>query len=259
MTKIIDTHSHLYSRKFSQDIDQVIQRSKEILSAIYLPNIDMESVEAMHALTAKDPDFFFPMMGLHPCSVKPDFEDVLQKMYNLLETNTYHGIGETGIDLYWDKTYFEQQKEALQIQIEWAKARNLPIILHCRNSLDHVIDQISASHDENLRGIFHCFDGTAAQAYRIAEMGTFKLGIGGIVTYRKDVQTMIKEVDLKHIVLETDSPYLPPEPHRKDKPRRNESSYTKYVAAKLAELYGISYDEVATITNENVRMVFGVG
>ncbi len=251
MIKLIDTHSHLYSKKFQPDLDEVIGRAKEVLSAIYLPNIDMESVNPMHALTEKDPDFFFPMMGLHPCSVNLEFEKVLAKMEGLLNQHTYYGIGETGIDLYWDKTYFEQQKEALQIQIQWAKAHRLPLILHCRNSMDHVIEQISANHDEHLFGIFHCFDGSLDQARQITELETFKLGIGGIVTYRKEVQEMIGQVDLQHIVLETDSPYLPPAPHRKDKPRRNESSYTKYIAAKLAELHASSYEEVAKITNEN--------
>jgi len=256
--KLIDTHAHLYSSKFQHDQDAVIERAKAVLSAVVLPNIDLESVGPMLDLAGRDPAFFFPTMGLHPCSVDGDFEKVLAKMEALLAAGSYYGIGETGIDLYWDKTWFEQQKEALKIQIDWAKAHRLPIILHCRNSMDHVIELIEAHQDERLSGIFHCFDGSLQQARRIMALGSFKLGIGGIVTYRKDVQEVVRELPLACMVLETDSPYLPPEPHRKDKPRRNESSYTRYVAAKLAELHQSTYEEVARITNENARALFGV-
>ncbi len=258
MNKIIDTHSHLYSSKFSPDLDEVIHRAKNVLSAVFLPNIDIDSIEPMHQLTAKAPDFFFPMMGLHPTSVKPDFEATLQEIKSYLDdpSHTYYGIGETGLDLYWDKSTLAIQQEALRIQIEWAKERQLPIILHARNAIDETFEMIAARHDERLTGIFHCFDGDIAQFEKIKALGTFKVGIGGIVTYRKDVQAMVSEVDLDYIVLETDSPYLPPEPHRKDKPRRNESSYTRYVAEKVAELQGITYDEVAAVTNQNALEVF---
>jgi TatD DNase family protein len=256
--KIIDTHSHLYSNKFDQDIDEVISRAKEVLEAVYLPNIDLDSVQPMHDLCEKDSNFFRPAMGLHPSSVKDDFEAVLEKLKMNFDNSgyTYHGIGETGIDLYWDQSTLDIQRQSLAIQIGWAKERSLPIILHARDAIDETIEMIEKHHDASLSGVFHCFDGNIGQVKRIQNLGNFKIGIGGIVTYRKDVQAMVTEADLDLIILETDSPYLPPDPHRKDKPRRNESSYTKYVAAKIAELKGMSYDEVAEVTNGNAKSLF---
>ncbi|MEM6348078.1 MAG: TatD family hydrolase [Bacteroidota bacterium] len=256
--KLIDTHSHLYSSKFNRDQAEVIARAKEVLEAVYLPNIDLASIEAVLNLTAQSPDFFLPMMGLHPCSVQENYESVLAQMKQHLDDEAikYVGIGETGLDLYWDKTTLELQQAALQVQIEWAKDYDLPIILHARAAVDETIEMIAKNHDQSLRGIFHCFDGTIEQAQQILEFGNFKLGIGGIVTYRKDVQAVVAQVPLSSIVLETDSPYLPPEPHRKDKPRRNESSYTKYVGQKVAELFDTSYEAVAEQTAHNVQEVF---
>lgn len=254
--KLTDTHSHLYSRKFEQDQNEVISRAKAVNEAVFLPNIDTESIEAVHALTDLAKDFFFPMMGLHPCHVKEDFEQQLTVMEEWLDKGdyTYFGIGETGLDLYWDKTTLDIQREALQIQIEWAKKRQLPIILHARNAIDETIEMIEKNHDKSLWGIFHCFDGTAEQAKRIVSLGNFKLGIGGIVTYKKSVlPTVLAEIGPDHLVIETDSPYLPPEPHRG---KRNESSYTQYVAAKLAETFDTSVEEIARITGKNVREVF---
>lgn len=256
--KIIDTHSHLYLGKFHRDLDEVIARAQEVLEAVFLPNIDLESIPAMLELSQKVPSFFFPMMGLHPSDVKEGWEAVLEQMKAELDKGEveYVGIGETGIDLYWDKSTFDQQKESLIEQIKWAKSYALPIILHAREAIDETADIIEAHLDENLKGIFHCFDGTIAQSERIQSFGTFKMGIGGILTYRKDVMETVSQTPLEYLVLETDSPYLPPVPHRKDKPRRNESSYTKYVAQKLAELKGISYDKVATVTNGNAYKLF---
>jgi TatD DNase family protein len=258
MKKIIDTHSHLYSNKFSKDQDEVIQRAQEVLEAVFLPNIDEASIGPMLELTQKAPGFFRPMMGLHPCSVGEDYHEVLEKFETYLRENReqYVGVGETGIDLYWDKSTFDRQKAALNIQIEWAKKYELPIILHARDAIDETLEIIEAAHDEKLSGIFHCFDGTIDQARRVMALGNFYIGIGGIVTYRKDVQAMVKEIDLDYLLLETDSPYLPPEPFRKSKNRRNESSYTRYVAEKIAELHSLSYDEVAELTNRNALRVF---
>ncbi|MEL6134380.1 MAG: TatD family hydrolase, partial [Bacteroidota bacterium] len=252
MTSIIDTHAHLYSQKFDQDVEAVIGRAKEVLKAVFLPNINRESVGPMHELVSRDPAFFYPMMGLHPSDVKENWEDELAYLKRLLDNpqHTYYGIGETGIDLYWDKSTFEWQKAALISQIKWAKEKHLPIILHAREAIDETAGIIEAHLDEGLKGIFHCFDGNQAQAERIMSFQTFKLGIGGIVTYRKDVQATVKDIPLEYLVLETDSPYLPPVPHRKDKPRRNESSYTKYVATQIASLQGVTYEEVASVTNE---------
>ncbi|MCI4670879.1 MAG: TatD family hydrolase [Bacteroidia bacterium] len=256
--KIIDTHSHLYSEKFNKDLPEVIARAQEVLEAVFLPNIDLKSIPSMLALTEKAPDFFFPMMGLHPCDVKEGWEKTLEEMKAEIEKGEvkYVGIGETGIDLYWDKSTLELQKEALIEQIKWAKEYNLPIILHARDAIDETADIIESHLDENLKGIFHCFDGTIAQSERIQSFKSFKMGIGGILTYRKDVMETASKTPLEFLVLETDSPYLPPVPHRKDKPRRNESSYTKYVASKLAELKAVTYEDIAGVTNKNALSLF---
>jgi TatD DNase family protein len=210
----------------------------------------------MHALQDQAPAFFFPMMGLHPCSVKPGFEEVLEKMETALQQTKYYGIGETGIDLHWDVTYLDLQKISLQIQIDWAKKYHLPIILHARNSLDIVIDMIEKNADDSLRGIFHCFGGTLEQASRIAAIPHFKMGIGGVITYKKaGLFELLPEIDIQKLVLETDSPYLPPVPYRG---KRNESSYTTIIAQQLAEAKSISLREVAEITNKNTKEVFGL-
>lgn len=256
MTKFIDTHSHLYSRKFDHDQAAVIARAQEVLHAVFLPNIDLESVDAMHALTDKAPGFFFPMMGLHPCDVKEDFEAQLARMEALLDKGEYQyvGIGETGIDLYWDKTTLDIQVEALKIQVEWAKKRKLPVILHSRNATDETLDVIEAHHDENLTGIFHCFGGTVEQARRVSALGNFAMGIGGVVTFKNGgLAELLADVDIHDLVLETDSPYLSPVPFRG---KRNESSYTKYVAEKLVDVYDLPLSEIARITNENAQNIF---
>ncbi len=261
MLKFIDTHSHLYLSQFDSDKDEVIQRAQKVLNAVYLPNIDMESIPSMMNLHELNKEFFFPMMGLHPCSVEDDFEKTLEKMEEiLLEGNrdgqkTFFGIGETGLDMYWDKTKLEIQKKALKTQIYWAKKYNLPIILHCREALDMVIEMIEAEALAELRGIFHCFDGTLEQAKRIAAIPGFKIGIGGVITYKKSaLPEIIHQIAMQYLVLETDSPYLPPVPHRG---KRNESSYIPLIAQQLAEVQGIGLKQVAEITNQNAIAVFG--
>lgn len=255
---LIDTHSHLYASQFDKDQDEVIKRAQTVNQAVVLPNIDGASIQVLHDLTDKAPDFFFPAMGLHPCHVEENYEAQLAELKTWLDNpeRPYYAIGETGLDLYWDKTTLERQQAALQIQIDWAREYQLPIILHARDAIDETADLIEQNLDERLSGIFHCFDGNQEQANRILGFEQFWLGIGGIVTYRKDVQAMVKTLPLNRIVLETDSPYLPPVPHRKDKPRRNESSYVKYVAQTIAELHGISYEEVAEQTSRNAQAVF---
>lgn len=262
--KLIDTHAHLYTSQFDNDIQTVIQRAKKVNEAIFLPNIDLDSIDAMLRLVQHDTHLLYPMMGLHPCSVKSEYETALAKMYVYLQKHQqqvqqggnpiFYGIGETGIDLYWDTTFEEEQKKALLTQIQWAKDFDLPIILHCRNALDIVIDMIAAEADAKLKGIFHCFDGTEAQAKRITQIGGFKLGIGGVVTYKKsELPKVLETIDLQHIVLETDSPYLPPTPHRG---LRNESSYLAIIAQKLVEIYGLTYDKIAYATHQNAMEVF---
>jgi TatD DNase family protein len=258
MPHLIDTHAHLYADQFAKDQDAVIQRARDVLAAVVLPNIDEQSVAAMHRLTDRAPDFFFPAMGLHPCHVSEGYEAQLAQLKSYLDApdHPYVAIGETGLDLYWDQSTLPRQQAALAMQIGWAKTYRLPIILHAREAIDQTADLIEQHHDDRLTGIFHCFDGSWEQAQRIMALESFKLGIGGIVTYRKDVQAVVKALPLEAIVLETDSPYLPPEPRRKDKPRRNESSYTTYVAQKVADLKGLSYEEVALATQANARALF---
>ncbi|MEL6190880.1 MAG: TatD family hydrolase [Bacteroidota bacterium] len=258
MMRVIDTHAHLYSEKFNHDQDAVIERAKKYLKAVFLPNVDLETIEPMWALTEKSPDFFFPMIGLHPTHVEGNYEKQLVAIEKELrdESKKYVGIGETGLDLYWDKSTLTRQQASLEVHLNWAKETELPIILHARDAIDEVTDMIEEHYEDGLTGIIHCFDGDSEQAARICELDGFKVGIGGIVTYRKDVQQMVREIPLEWIVLETDSPYLPPIPHRKDKPRRNESSYTHYVAEKVAELKNLPLDEVAEVTNMNAENLF---
>lgn len=258
MLPIIDTHAHLYAHQFDHDQGEVLARAREHLQAVLLPNIDEDSVPAMEQLTDAAPGFCFPMMGLHPCHVGEQWEQQLAQLHRLLETQPqrYVGIGETGLDLYWDQDSLPRQQAALREQIGWAKAYGLPIVLHARDAIDETATEIEQALDERLSGIFHCFDGSWEQAQRIMAMDNFRIGIGGIVTYRKDVQAVVRQIPLDYLVLETDSPYLPPEPHRKDKPRRNESSYTRYVCQQVADLKGLRYDEVAAATNANALALF---
>ena len=251
--KLIDTHSHLYSEKFSPDIEEVIERAASVNQAIFLPNIDLGSIEPMNNLVERAPSLFFPMMGMHPCYVPEDYEPILIELDNRLQSENYYAVGETGLDLYWDKSSIGRQKESLQQHIQWAKRESLPIILHARNAIDEVYEMIAENHDDSLWGIFHCFDGKVKQAQKICELGNFKLGIGGNVTYRKDVPAVLRDIPLEYVVIETDSPYLAPEPHRR---QRNESSYTRFVAQKLVEIYELPYQEIAEKTTQNAQSVF---
>lgn len=252
---LIDTHAHIYLPEFEKDIEKI---QKESLNAgverIYLPNIDEESILPMLNLNQRWPDQFFPMMGLHPCSVTKDFEAVLDRMKPYFSSHKMVGVGETGIDLYWDKTFLEEQKKSLEIQIGWAKEFNLPLILHVRDSFNEIFEVIDKHNDSRLRGIFHCFTGNVEQAKHILNYGGFHLGIGGVVTYKNsDLPEVLKSVPIEKIVLETDSPYLPPVPFRG---KRNESSYIIYVAKKLAEIYETNVREISRITTENAIRIF---
>ena len=253
--QLIDTHSHLYHAKFNADMDQVIARAQEVLSHVFLPNIDQDSIGPMKALTERSPGFFKPMMGLHPCHVEEDFRPVLEEMEAEFDRYDYYGVGETGLDLYWDKTTLDRQIESLRVHCRWAREKDLPIILHAREAIDELIQVISEEQDGRLRGIFHCFNGSVEQARRIEGLG-FLMGLGGVLTYKKSgLDTVVKEIDLQHLVLETDSPYLPPTPHRG---KRNESSYTALVARKLADVKEITFAEVARVTSENARALFRI-
>jgi TatD DNase family protein len=254
---LTDTHAHLYSRKFEADRNEMVQRAIDAgITKIYLPNIDAESIDAMLDLEAAFPNNCFAMMGLHPCSVNENVEDALAIVEKYLQERTWAGVGETGIDLYWDKTFLEQQKMAFARQIEWAKDLNLPVIVHARESNEECLEVVKAGQDGRLRGIFHCFSGTLEQANRMIDLG-FMLGIGGTVTYPKsELPEVLRQVPLEHIVLETDAPYLPPVPHRG---KRNESAYVKLVADMLSEIKVVPLSSVAKITSENAERMFHQG
>ncbi|HXD93233.1 MAG TPA: TatD family hydrolase [Bacteroidia bacterium] len=251
----VDTHTHLYSEEFTAEIDVVLKKAIDAgVEKFFLPNIDSSSIDAMHALSEKYPQHCFPMMGLHPCSVKEDYKEELAIAYNYLQTKKYVAIGEIGIDLYWDKTFYTQQVEAFEQQINWALEFNLPIVIHCRNSFDEIYE-VLCGFKKLPRGIFHCFSGNAEQAQKIIDKTNFKLGIGGVITFKNSgLDKAIENIDLKHLVLETDSPYLAPVPYRG---KRNESAYIPLIAAKIADVKKCSLLEVATLTTANAKEIFG--
>ncbi len=251
---LIDTHTHIYIPELREQIGGIMQRAQHNrVQKFYLPNIDEHSVNDVFSLCDLYPNTCFPMMGLHPCSVKENFEEVLTQISNSIDEPRIVAIGEIGIDLYWDKTFLEQQKQAFITQIQWAKERNLPIVIHCREAFDEIYDILIAHHDDKLRGIFHCFTGNEIQAQKVIDLG-FYLGIGGVLTYRNSgLAEVIQKIDLKHLVLETDSPYLSPVPHR-GKP--NESSFLIHVAEKLALVKNLSLEEIAKQTSLNANLIF---
>lgn len=252
---LIDTHSHLYHQDFQADMDAVLQRCKDAgVGVVMLPNIDEASIEAMHELASRSTDELklLPMMGLHPCDVKADVEQQLMSIRKYLDNGKYYGIGETGLDYYWDVSHKEEQIKALHIQTEWAIEKDLPIIIHSRKSTYDCIEVIK-QYKGKVNGIFHCFSGSMEEAKEIIKLG-FYLGIGGTVTYKNaGVKEVIEQLDLSHIVIETDAPYLPPVPHRG---KRNESSYVKIVADSIAAIKGITIEDVAAITTQNAKNIF---
>ncbi|MCB0780737.1 MAG: TatD family hydrolase, partial [Flavobacteriales bacterium] len=224
------------------------------VTTLYLPKSDGESIAAMHAIVEAYPEVRRMMMGLHPCSVGQDSIASLDQVEQLLGTGQYCAVGEIGIDLYWDKTWIEEQREAFRTQVRWAKELALPVVIHCRESFEETISIIEEEKDEHLTGIFHCFTGSVEEARRIIDLGDFMLGIGGVITYPKGglAETMA-EVGAAHCVLETDAPYLAPVPYRG---KRNESAYIPFIATRLAEATGRSVDEIATITTANAERLF---
>ncbi len=253
---MIDTHCHLYVSEFDEDLETVIRNAEmEDVKKFYLPAIDSSFTERMNVLVAKYPNDCKPMVGLHPCSVKENFLVEIDHILEQLDKKNYAGIGETGLDFYWDKTFVTQQYQALEIQIELALQQNLPLILHTRNAMQETIEIIKKYKHTSLRGIFHCFSGSYEQAKEIIKTG-FYLGIGGVLTYKNaGLPAVLERLDLQQIVLETDAPYLTPVPFRG---KRNESSYLKYIAQKLADVKNISVEEVKIITTQNAEKIFGV-
>ena len=256
--KFIDTHTHLFLKQFSGDIDSVINNAiASGVSKMFLPNISSSTTKAMMELCRKYPKNCFPMMGLHPCDVKKEsLEKELLHVEGMLEKNKFIAVGEIGLDLYWDKTTLDIQKEAFENQIKLAKKHQLPIVIHVRESFNEAIKIVEKLNDENLSGVFHCFTGDVRDAKRITDLGNFYLGIGGVLTFKNaGVDKTIKEIDLKHLILETDSPYLTPTPFRG---KRNESKYILNIAQKLAEVKGVSLEEIAERTNKNAINLFKI-
>ncbi len=254
--QLVDTHCHLYAEAFENDLDAVFQRAfSEGVEKFYLPGIDSTSIEAMLELEQKFPGKCIAMMGLHPCYVKENFQQELAIVKEWLAKRDFAAIGEIGLDYYWDKTFAAEQVLAFRSQIEWSIDYRLPIVIHTRNAMQQTIDIVKEYVPKGLRGIFHCFSGSYESACEIIDAG-FYLGIGGVVTYKNaGLVDVLSKIDLKHLVLETDAPYLTPVPFRG---KRNESSYLKYVVEKLADIKNCPVETVATITTANAEKIFGL-
>jgi TatD DNase family protein len=251
---IIDTHCHLYDTVFLEDIEMVLGRANEAsVKRIYLPNIDVNTINEMIELSEKFPETCFPMMGLHPCYVKEDFLGQLEVMKNWLEKRKFSAIGEIGLDFFRDETYRIQQLEAFKLQLFWAMERDLPVVIHSRKSLQECIKLIKTLGNGKIRGIFHCFSGSVEEAKTILDLGMY-LGIGGVFTYKNSgLPAVLKEIGLDRVVLETDAPYLPPVPYRG---KRNEPAFSSIVADKIGEFLQIPIEEVINITSKNAFEIF---
>jgi TatD DNase family protein len=250
----IDTHAHIYDEEFNSDRATTLEKAYLAgIQKIYMPNIDHTSIDGMMETENKYPNQCIAMMGLHPCYIKKDFEKELYLVEDWLNKRKFSAIGEIGIDLHWDTNFRSQQEEALKIQIALAEKHNLPIIIHCRNSFRETMDLVKSVKGEKLTGIFHCFSGTKEEAEEVASIG-FKIGIGGVVTFKNSgLDKILPDLNLNDIVLETDSPYLAPVPHRG---KRNESSYIPLIVKKIAELKKITIEEIEKTTTENALKIF---
>jgi len=254
----IDTHTHLFSESFDEDRDQIVQRAISAgVEKLFLPNIDVSSIASMHELASKYPNNCYSMMGLHPGYVKEDWKEQLAIIEKHLFSSKYIAVGEIGMDLFWDKTFQKEQADVFIQQVKWAKELKLPIVIHARDAFQEIFDIVDEMIDENLTGIFHCFTGDIEQANHILKYENFKLGIGGVLTYKKaELDKVLSQISIDNLVLETDSPYLPPVPFRG---KRNESSYLLHIAEKLADVYKISLKEVEEITTRNALEIFNLG
>jgi len=251
---MIDTHAHIYSEQFNEDVAEVLERAQEKgIEKIVMPNIDHRSIDGMMALEEQHPGFCYSTMGLHPCSVDKDFEKELYLVEEWLAKREFVAIGEMGTDLYWDKTFIDQQIEAFKVQTAWAKQYKKPMIIHCRESLDMTIDLVEELKSDELTGVFHCFNGSVEQARRIKALG-FYIGLGGVSTFKNSgMDQVIPELDIDHIVLETDAPYLAPVPFRG---KRNEPAYVKEVAQKVADFRQIPLEDLDRLSTDNANKLF---
>jgi TatD DNase family protein len=253
---ITDTHTHLYSELFDEDRDTTINKAIQLgITRFFIPAIDSAYTKAMLELERAFPENMFLMAGLHPTSVKENYKDELAHVENMLSKRRFYAVGETGIDLYWDTSTLAIQQEAFKYQIQLAKKYKLPIVIHCREAFDEIFEVLESENHSGLFGIFHCFTGTLEQAKRAISFN-MKLGIGGVVTFKNGkIDQFLNQIDLKHIVLETDAPYLAPVPYRG---KRNESAYIIEVLSKLSEIYNVPSEKIATITTQNSKEVFGI-
>ncbi len=255
MMRLIDTHTHLFSDQFDSDRHDAVQRAIDAgVERMYLPNISRDTTAAMNALADAFPQHCFPMMGLHPCHVDDNLEAELAHVEQELASGRYTAVGETGLDYHWDTHFAEQQKLALQQQIGWAKRYHLPIVLHTRESFDDTYRLIAEQNDDTLTGVFHCFSGSINEAEKVAALGGFYIGIGGVATFAKSSHPdVLPKVPAELIVLETDAPYLAPKPHRG---KRNESAYLPRIAERVAQLKGMAPEDLAQITTDNARRLY---
>jgi TatD DNase family protein len=253
---LTDTHTHLYAEEFDEDRNEMMRRAINAgVSRLFVPSIDSNYTQKMYDLEQQFPENVFLMMGLHPTYIKENYLEELAHVEKELASKKFFAVGEIGIDLFWDKSFLKEQQHAFQYQIQLAKTHKLAINIHCREAFDEVFEVLESEKSADLFGIFHCFTGDLGQAQKAISLG-MKLGIGGVSTFKNGkIDQFLNEIELKHIVLETDSPYLAPVPHRG---KRNESSYTFIIAQKLAEIYQLSINEIASITTENSKQIFGI-
>lgn len=254
--KFIDTHAHLYLEQFENDLQKMITEAKaNNVERVVLPNIDAGSSESLIKLYESDPRFFTPMMGLHPCSVNDGYKEELEQIEAQFLRQDFACVGEIGLDYYWDTLHKAEQIDAFRTQIAWSKEKNLPIAVHCREAFDDILDILEDEQDGKLKGVLHCFTGNKEQAKRLTDIG-FYLGIGGVLTYKNSgLDKTLEGMNLEHLLLETDAPYLSPVPFRG---KRNESSYLIYIAEKLAEVLGVKLEEVSIKTTENAKKLFSI-
>lgn len=253
----IDTHTHLFSDSFNEDRIEIVQKAIDLgVELCLLPNIDVDSIQPMKDLVNQFPDNCIPMMGMHPGSVDENWKKNLEIIRKDLFENDYIAVGEIGIDLYWDKTFKNEQREAFAMQVCWAKELNIPIVIHARDAFQEIYEVLDELNDESLTGVFHCFTGSSEDVAKILGYGGFKIGIGGVLTFKNSgLDEVVKDIDLEHLILETDSPYLPPVPYRG---KRNESSYLLHIAEKLADVKKTKISIIEEQTTINAKKLFGL-
>jgi len=254
---LIDSHTHIFTEEFDSDREDVIRKALAAgVEKICLPNIDWESVDSLHQLCDQHPSFCFPMMGLHPTSIGADYQEVLEKINACFAGRKYIAVGEIGIDLYWEKTFLQEQIIAFETQLQWSIERDLPVAIHTRQAFPQVFESLDKTGADRLRGVFHSFGGTREELEKALSYTNFYLGINGIITYKKaNFRDYPALAPLERILLETDAPYLTPVPYRG---KRNEPAYLPYIAGKIAEIYDISIETVIDKTTENARRLFSI-